>query len=140
MGRRQRRKFTDGEKAEAVRLAREVGSIGRGAKDLDLTESALRAWVKQADTDEGQGPEGALTTDELKELRQLRRENRTLRMERDFLKKPQPSSPRKAIRVRVDRSGEGQLSHHAHVPSYRRFPKRSASLASAALHELAGGC
>jgi transposase len=43
--------------------------------------------VKQADIDEGQGPEGALTSEEREELRRLRRENRTLAMERDFLKK-----------------------------------------------------
>ena len=87
MAARKRRKFTAEQKAEAVRLAREVGSIGQVAKDLDLTETALRNWVKQADIDEGKGPEGALTTEEIEELRRLRRENRTLRMERDFLKK-----------------------------------------------------
>jgi transposase len=43
--------------------------------------------VKQASIDEGSGPEGALTSDELEELRRLRRENRTLEMEREFLKK-----------------------------------------------------
>lgn len=64
-----------------------MGSIGQVAKDLDLTESALRNWVKQAEIDEGQGPEDALTTEEKEELRKLRREVRTLRMERDFLKK-----------------------------------------------------
>ncbi len=41
MSRRKRRKFTAEQKAEAVRLV-EVGSIGQVAKDLDLTESALR--------------------------------------------------------------------------------------------------
>ncbi len=51
MSGRKRRKFTDEQKAEAVRLVREVGSIGQ------------------------------------EELRKLRRENKTLRMERDFLKK-----------------------------------------------------
>ncbi len=50
-------------------------------------ETALRHWVKQADVDEGKGPEGALTSEEKDELRRLRRENRTLKMERDFLKK-----------------------------------------------------
>lgn len=87
MSPRPRRKFTAEQKAEAVRLVREVGSIGQVAKDLDLTESALRNWVKQAEIDEGQGPEDALTTEEKEELRKLRREVRTLRMERDFLKK-----------------------------------------------------
>ncbi len=87
MSGRKRRKFTVEQKAEAVRLAREVGSISQVARDLDLTDSALRLWVKQADIDECQGPEDALTTEEKEELRKLRRENRTLRMERDFLKK-----------------------------------------------------
>ena len=87
MPKRKRRKFTADQKADAVRLAREVGSIAQVARDLDLTESALRNWVQQADIDEGHGAEGALTTAEKEELRRLRREVRTLRMERDFLKK-----------------------------------------------------
>ncbi len=87
MSRRERRKFTDEQKTEAVKLVRDVGSISQVAKDLDLTESALRNWVRQADIDAGNGPEGALTTEEKEDLRRLRRENKTLRMERDFLKK-----------------------------------------------------
>ena len=46
MSERKRRKFTAEQKAEAVRLVYEVGSIGQVARDLDLTESALRNWVK----------------------------------------------------------------------------------------------
>ena len=57
------------------------------AGNRDLTESALRNWVKRAEIDAGRGEGGEPTTDELEELRRLRRENRTLRMERDFLKK-----------------------------------------------------
>ncbi len=87
MAKRKRRKFTDEQKADAVLLVRQVGSIPQVARDLDLTETALRHWVKQAEVDEERGPEGALTTDEKEELRRLRRENRTLKMERDFLKK-----------------------------------------------------
>ncbi len=88
MQKRKRRKFTPEYKAETVRLDLEGGkSTGEVARDLDLTESALRAWVKQADIDEGHGPEGALTTEEKAEIRRLRREVRTLKMERDFLKK-----------------------------------------------------
>lgn len=87
MPKRKRRKFTAEQKADAVRLVRETGSVAKVARDLDLTESALRNWVKQADIDEGQGPEGALTSEEREELRRLRRENRTLEMEREFLKK-----------------------------------------------------
>ncbi len=43
--------------------------------------------MKQAEIDDDKGPEGALTSDEKDELRRLRRENRTLKMEREFLKK-----------------------------------------------------
>ena len=87
MPKRKRRKFTAEQKADAVRLVREVGSIPQVARDLDLSQSSLRYWVKQAEIDEGQGPDDALTTEEKEELRRLRRENRTLKMERDFLKK-----------------------------------------------------
>ncbi len=87
MPKRKRRKFSAEQKTDAVRLVREVGSIPQVARDLDLTETALRHWVKQAGIDEGHGPKDALTTEEKAEVRRLRRENRTLRMERDFLKK-----------------------------------------------------
>jgi len=87
MPKRNRRRFTAEQKADAVHLVREVGSISQVASELDLSETALRNWVKQAEVDEGHGPEGALTTDEKEELQRLRRENRTLKMERAFLKK-----------------------------------------------------
>lgn len=86
--RRKRRSFTAEFKAEAVRLVLEEGkTVGQVARDLDLTETALRAWVEQARTDRGQGKAGALTTAEREELARLRKENRQLQMERDFLKK-----------------------------------------------------
>jgi transposase len=88
MGRRKRRVFTKEQKEQAVALVKENdGNVAKTAQELDLTESALRAWVKQAEIDAGGGPSGALTSDEQKEIAQLRRENRRLRMERDFLKK-----------------------------------------------------
>jgi transposase len=87
MTRRSRRTFTAEQKAEAVRLVSETGSLAQVASDLDLTRSSLTSWVKQAAVDAGEGPAGALTTEEKAEMTRLRRENRTLRMERDFLKK-----------------------------------------------------
>lgn len=86
--RRQRRHFDAAFKAEAVRLCK-VGdrTIGQVASDLDLTETSLREWVRRADIDAGDGPPGALTTDERAELAQLRRENKRLQMEREILKK-----------------------------------------------------
>lgn len=86
--RKRRRSFTKEFKAEAVRIVRESGkSVGAVARELDLTETALRSWVRQAEIDMGRGAAGALTTDEREELGRLRREVRTLRMERDILKK-----------------------------------------------------
>jgi transposase-like protein len=88
MAKRQRRSFNPEFKAEAVRLCR-VGdrNIRQVAKDLDLTETALRAWVKRSNVDAGQGPPGELTTAEREELTRLRRENKRLQMEREILKK-----------------------------------------------------
>src|SRR5207247_9956301 len=88
MAKRKRRAFTKELKAQAVRIVRESGkAIGAVAWELDLTETALRSWVRQAEIDAGRGAPGALTTEEREELGRLRRENRTLRMERDILKK-----------------------------------------------------
>ena len=88
MGKRKRRSFSDSYKAEVVALVRKGGkSIGVIAKDLDLTETAVREWVRQGAIDAGRGPSGALTTAEREELSRLRREIQTLRMERETLKK-----------------------------------------------------
>lgn len=62
---RKRRKFTDEFKQETVRLVREGGkSIGEVSRDLDLTESAVRQWVRQAEIDAGRGGTGALASAE----------------------------------------------------------------------------
>ncbi len=88
MEKRKRRAFTDEYKAEVVELIRRSGkSIGAVAKELDLTETAVRAWVHQAEVDAGRGPAGALTTAEREEFAHLRRRIRTLEMEREILKK-----------------------------------------------------
>jgi transposase len=83
-----RRKFSAEFKAETVRLVRDSDkSISAIARELDLSETALRRWVEQVEVDAGRGPVGALTTSEREELALLRRENKRLRMERDILKK-----------------------------------------------------
>src|SRR2546427_9045689 len=88
MGRekRPRRSFTKEFKSEVVALVRQPGnSAASVARDLDLTETAVRAWVKQADIDDGHR-EG-LTTGEREELAQLRRENRRLTQDVEILKR-----------------------------------------------------
>ena len=84
---RPRRSYTDEFKAKAVQLVWSSGkTISEVARDLDLTVSALRSWVKQAEVDAGRGPVGALTTEEREELSRLRKENRILKEEREILK------------------------------------------------------
>ena len=88
MEKRKRRAFAPAYKAEVVELVRASGkSIGAVTKDLGLTETAVRAWVRQAEVDGGRDRSGALTTAEREELTQLRRRVKTLEMEREVLKK-----------------------------------------------------
>ena len=85
---RVRRSFTDEFKAGAVRLVIDEGkTVGQAARELDLTESALRMWVERARADRGTGKPGVLTTAEREELFRLRKENRILAEEREILKK-----------------------------------------------------
>jgi len=87
--RRKRRAFTKEFKAEAVRLCKAGDrSIRQVADDLDLTETALREWVRRAEVDAaGPTPGGPLTSQEREELHRLRRQVKTLAMEREILKK-----------------------------------------------------
>ena len=85
---RKRRSFTPEFKAEIVELCqRGDRSVGQVAKDFDLTETAVREWVRQAERDSGSRHDGGLTTDERRELAQLRRENRRLREDVEVLKR-----------------------------------------------------
>jgi transposase len=84
--RRRRRAFTDSFKADVVELCRKGDrSVAEVARELDLTETAVRRWVHQAEIDAGQRP--GLTSSEHEELVRLRKENRVLREERDILKR-----------------------------------------------------
>ena len=85
--RRPRRQFTEEFRTQAVRLVLDEGrSVGAVARELDLTESALRFWVHRAQADRTKGRTG-LTSAEREELARLRRENRILQEEREILKK-----------------------------------------------------
>jgi transposase len=83
---RPRRSFTPEFKAQTVELVRTSGkSVAQVCLELDLTETAVRRWLAQAEIDAGQRQ--GLTTDQHQELARLRRENRVLREERDILRK-----------------------------------------------------
>lgn len=84
---RPRRSFTDEYKAGAVKLVLDEGkTVMAVARELDLTASALRHWVEQTRADRSQGKTG-LTTEEREELKQLRKENRELKMTQEIRKK-----------------------------------------------------
>lgn len=86
--RRPRRAFTDEFRADVVRLCQAGGeSISEVAKRLDLTESAVRLWIKKAEEARDGSDSETLTTSEKEELQRLRREVKTLKMEREILKK-----------------------------------------------------
>lgn len=70
----------------AVELARDRAKpVAEIARDLGISESCLRRWMDVADVDEGR-KEG-LTTDECKELVELRRKLRVAEMEVEILKR-----------------------------------------------------
>lgn len=83
---RPRRSFTPEFKADIVeRCLAGDRSIGQVASDFDLTETAVRSWVHQAEIDAGQ--RDGLTSTEREELSRLRRENRRLQEDVDLLKR-----------------------------------------------------
>ena len=86
MTKRRRRSFSPEFKAEVVELCRQPGrNPASVSAELNLTETAVRRWVAQADVDAGVRP--GLSFAEREVLAALRRENRTLREERDILKR-----------------------------------------------------
>jgi transposase len=68
---------------ELVRAGRSPKAL---AQEFEPSEQTIRNWVKQAALDSGQRTDG-LTSAEQAELRQLRREVRQLKLEREILKK-----------------------------------------------------
>ena len=73
-------------RAEAVRLVKTSGeTIRQVAKDLGISDQTLRNWVAQDDVDAGR--KSGLTSDERTRMRELERENRKLREEREILRK-----------------------------------------------------
>lgn len=57
------------------------------ARELGVSPEGLRNWVRQDDTDRGEGPSGAPTSTEKDELRRLRRQNREQQQTIEVLRK-----------------------------------------------------
>lgn len=68
---------------ELVRSGRSVNAV---AREFDISRQTIMNWQKQDDLDSGRRDDG-LTSDEHKELVQLRRENKRLKMEQEILSK-----------------------------------------------------
>lgn len=80
-----RKKYDQEFRGGAVRIVEESGKpIAQVARDLGVNEGTLGNWVARA---RAAREPGALSRDEREELKQLREENATLRMERDVLKR-----------------------------------------------------
>ena len=80
-----RRQFTDAFKFEAVRLTRESGRPV--ARELGISDNVLYRWRTEQHQVESQGRTRQAVRAEQDELTRLKRENETLRKERDFLKR-----------------------------------------------------
>jgi len=75
-------------KRDAVALVRSSDrNVTAVARELGVSPEGLRNWVRQAETDRGEGPAGALTSAEKDELRRLRRQNREQQQTIEVLRK-----------------------------------------------------
>jgi len=83
---RRRPRYAPEYRRQMVELVRTGRTPGELAREFECSAQGIRNWVRQADRDEGRREDG-LKSSELEELRQLRRENRRLREEREILKK-----------------------------------------------------
>lgn len=83
-----RRQYTDEFKAEAVRLVRDSAQpVAQVARDLGIADHLLYRWRAEQQQAESQGHTRSSMRAEQEELARLRRENATLKQERDFLKR-----------------------------------------------------
>ena len=86
--RRERRSFNDEYKQQVLELIRAGDkSVSAICKDLDLTESTVRRWVKLDQETNGIMTQNSLSETDQQELQRLRAENKRLKTERDILKK-----------------------------------------------------
>ncbi len=86
--RRERRTFNDEYKQQVLELVR-VGdkSVSQICRDLDLTPSTVRKWIKTDQSTNGIMTQNSLSETDQQELVRLRTDNKRLKMERDILKK-----------------------------------------------------
>jgi transposase len=91
--RRLQRRYSDEQKAQAVRLVQQLqaetglkhGAVARVAAQLGYGVESVRSWVKQAEIDGGVRP--GITTEEASRIRELEQEVRELRRANEILRK-----------------------------------------------------
>ena len=109
---------------EMVRAGRNPDEL---AEKFEPTAQSIRNWVAQAERDDGRRQDG-VTTEEHEELRRLRREVRTLREEREILKRQPPGSlgrpARSRRRIPVRENPPGHPSDYHAVPRAGRLRQR----------------
>lgn len=87
------RRYSQEEKDAAVRMVRtlraelgtDIGTIARVARQLGYGLESVRAWVRQAEIDEGHAP--GVSTDEAARIKALEQENRELRRANEILRR-----------------------------------------------------
>jgi transposase-like protein len=102
------RRYSDEEKAAAVRMVRtlraelgtEHGTVKRVAEQLGYGVESVRLWVRQADIDDGHAP--GVSTAEAARIRELQQENRELRRANEILKRARVSSGRSSTASRAN--------------------------------------
>ena len=88
--------YTPELRRQILNLVRAGRTPAELAREFDPSENTIRNWLKQDDLDTGRRADG-LTTEERAEISRLRRENRTLREEREILKKAAAWFAREAL-------------------------------------------
>lgn len=87
MPQRYQRPYPPEFRREAVSLVKVSGrSVREVARELGVSTESLRIWIRQEQLDRGERDDG-LTSDQLDELRELRRQVRELEQEREILKR-----------------------------------------------------
>jgi transposase len=87
------RRYTPAEKEQAVRLVpkqraelgTEHGTVVRVAGQLGYGVESVRAWVRQADIDDGEKP--GLTSEQAERLKALEQENKELKRANEILRR-----------------------------------------------------
>jgi transposase len=87
------RRYSDAEKAQAMRLVRQLrtelgtehGTVKRVAEQLGYGVESVRSWVRQDDIDNGVKP--GLTTEEAEQIKQLKQEVKELRRANEILRR-----------------------------------------------------